>query len=336
MADWLVEDGIGEVRAALVTDGAIVEAWIERAGTPLRAGSIRRARLARITAPGRRGLVTFDDGEAVLEPLPPGVAEGGRLLVEIVREAIPEAGRPKPARARAAPEGAVPGDGPALRDRLAATGLPVHDVAPHGPDRLEDAGWSELLDEATSGAIDFPGGALRLSVTPAMTLFDVDGVLAPAPLAMAGARAAALAIRRMGIGGSIGIDLPTVADKAVRQAVAAVVDAILPQPFERTAVNGFGFLQIVRRRTRASLPELLAADPALSAALALLRQAERGQGIGLRTLVAAPAVIARIAERPDWTAVLAQRIGAGVGLRADAGRAISAGHVETEYPPPRR
>ena len=36
------------------------------------------------------------------------------------------------------------------------------------------------------------------------------------------------------------------------------VDAILPQPFERTAVNGFGFLQIVRPRRHASLFELAA------------------------------------------------------------------------------
>jgi hypothetical protein len=334
LAEWLCEAGIGEVRAALVADGGILSAMIEREGG-LRAGSVRQARLARITAPGRRGLVTFADGEAVLEPLPSGVAEGARLLIEIVREAIPEAGRPKPARARRAAEAAVPGDGPDLAARLAASGVPVRMVAGHGADLLEAAGWSELLDEAQSGAIDFPGGALRLSVTPAMTLFDVDGVLAPAALALAGARAAAQAIRRMEIGGSIGIDLPTVSDKAVRQAVAAEVDAILPQPFERTAVNGFGFLQIVRRRTRASLPELLAADPALSAALILLRQAERALGIGTRTIVAAPAVIARIAERADWLAALERRIGAGVALRGDAARPISAGHVETQHPPPR-
>lgn len=335
MAEWLCEAGIGEVRAALVADGAILAAMIEREGG-LRAGSIRKARLARITAPGRRGLVTFDDGEAVLEPLPPGVAEGGRLLIEIVREAIPEAGRPKPARARRAAEGAVPGDGPALAARLAAGDGPVRDVPLHGPDLLEAAGWSELVEEATSGAIDFPGGALRLSVTPAMALFDVDGVLAPAALALAGAQAAAHAIRRMEIGGSIGIDLPTVSDKGVRQAVAAAVDAILPQPFERTAVNGFGFLQIVRRRTRASLPELFAADPALAAALGLLRQAERAQGIGTRMIVAAPAVIALIAQRADWIATLERRIGTGVVLRPDPARAISAGHVETQHPPPRR
>ena len=93
-------------------------------------------------------------------------------------------------------------------------------------------------------------------VTPAMTLIDVDGVLPPAELAIAGARASALAIRRHGIAGSIGIDLPNVRGKAERQAVAEAVDAILPQPFERTAVNGFGFLQIVRPRRHASLFEL--------------------------------------------------------------------------------
>ena len=94
-----------------------------------------------------------------------------------------------------------------------------------------------------------------------MTLFDVDGPGATAALAVAAATAAAEAIVRHDIGGSIGIDFPTVTGKAERLAVAAAIDAALPQPFERTALNGFGFLQIVRPRPRASLPELLRADP---------------------------------------------------------------------------
>ena len=324
MAEWLYEEGIGENRAILLEDGAIAEALIELPGE-LRVGAVVAGRLTRIHVPGRRGLVAFAGGEALIEPLPGHLTEGQALHAEIVREPLPERGRPKVARCRWTAEPLR--EAPSLRDRVG----PAVSVTPNGPDRFEQAGWSELLDEASSGEIDFPGGALRMSLTPAMTLFDVDGSLAPAALAVAGAEAAARAIRRFGIGGSIGLDLPTLASKAERLAPAAAVDAILPQPFERTAVNGFGFLQIVRRRARASLPELLQADPVGAAARALLRRAERAEGAGERTLHAAPAVIARIEEKPEWQAALARRLGAAIGLRAEPGLAISAGHVQSRH-----
>jgi hypothetical protein len=189
-----------------------------------------------------------------------------------------------------------------------------------------------LIEEATSGEVAFAGGALRISLTPAMTLIDVDGPLPPAELAVAGARAAGLAIRRLGLAGSIGIDLPTLASRTERQAAAAALDEVLPQPFERTAVNGFGFLQLVRRRRRASLPELLQGDPVAAAARALLRRAERSQGAGGRTIVAAPAIIGLLDARQDWCSALARRLGTALALRADPALAISAGHVETEHP----
>lgn len=328
MAEWLYEDGIGEARAALVDHGRILEAIIEPDDEGPRAGAILSARLTQLIQPGRRAIATLDDGgEALVEPPPPGVSEGRRLLVEIIRAAIPEPGRAKRATARAAPADAVAMPGPDLLARIMASGAPVVRLSPHGPDRLEEAGWSELIDEAATGEILFPGGGLRLSLTPAMTLFDVDGVLAPAELAIAGARAAAEAIRRMGIGGSIGIDLPTVAGKAERQAAAAAVDAVLPQPFERTAVNGFGFLQIVRRRSRVSLPELLRSEAAAAAARGLLRRAERTSGAGVVQITAAPAVIAVMERRADWRAECERRRGLPLALRGDATLAISAGHV---------
>ena len=170
-----------------------------------------------------------------------------------------------------------------------------------------------------------------MRLTPAMTLFDFYGALAPAALAAAGAQAAGRAIRRLGIGGSIGIDLPTLAARADRQAAAAALDAVLPQPFERTAVNGFGFLQIVRRRERPSLAELVQTDPVGAAARALLRRAERSAGAGRRMLHAAPAVVERLRDKPEWLDILERRLGAPVGLQAEAGLAISAGHVHSEF-----
>ncbi len=61
------------------------------------------------------------------------------------------------------------------------------------------------------------------------------------------------------------------AGKAPRQAAAAAIDEHLPEPFERTAVNGFGFVQIVRPRSRASLLEIWS-DRAAAEARALLRR----------------------------------------------------------------
>ena len=212
-------------------------------------------------------------------------------------------------------------------------GIPGPAAAPEGrelafpapADELDAAGWSDLLDEARSGVIAFPGGELRVSLTPAMTLIDVDGQLPPAELAVVGARTAAEAVRRHGVGGSIGIDLPTVDGKTARQAAAAAVDAILPQPFERTAVNGFGFLQIVRPRAHASLFEL-SADRASFEARALLRRATRE--VGAIRLAAHPAVIAELNRKPGWLDLLSRQAGGLVTLRSDPSLAMSAGHAE--------
>ncbi|MDF2388195.1 hypothetical protein JMG10_42625, partial [Nostoc ellipsosporum NOK] len=270
MAEWLYESGIGENRAALVSRGGIWKARIELEGTRPRAGAVLDARLVDKAAK----LIALDGGgEALCDHVPKAITQGAKLRVKIVREAIPEPGRAK--LPKAVPSDEELTDGPTLLDRIAATGLPFRMLRAHESDALEAAGWSEVIEEAITGEIAFPGGALRLSPTPAMALFDVDGSGPIEPLAVAAAHAVARAIERHGIAGSIGIDFPTLAGKGARQAVAEAIDAALPQPFERTAVNGFGFLQIVRRRTRPSLPELLRADPIGAETRAELRRVER-------------------------------------------------------------
>jgi hypothetical protein len=328
LAEWLYEEGIGENRAALVDDGQIVEAQVELPGE-ITAGSITVARLTHILIPGRRGIVSLrSGGEALLEPLPPKLTEGAALQVEIVRERIPERGRTKLPKCRVVD--ASERAGPKLLERVRASGVPVVVLSRYSADRLQEVGWPHLLEEAVTGEVPFDGGALRISLTPAMTLIDVDGPQEPRALAVAGAAAAGRAIRRLGIGGSIGIDLPTLAAKEDRQAAAAALDAALPMPFERTAVNGFGFLQIVRRRERASLPDLVQGDPVGAAARLLLRQAERVPGGGERIIHGAPALIERLRKEADWLQRLERHLGAPVRLREELGLAIFGGHVHSQ------
>ncbi|PCD04440.1 ribonuclease [Sphingomonas spermidinifaciens] len=319
MAEWLFEAGIGEARAALVSRGRIWKARIEVEASGPHEGMIARARLIERTGP-RTGKVALPDrqGEALVEPLPPGITQRASLTIRIVREGIVERGRRR--LPKAVPAEGAPRPGPTLRERIAATGIPVIDCHAHQPDAFEAAGWSEVLDEAITGDIAFPGGWLRMAVTPAMTLFDVDGAPPHGALSIAAAHAAAQAIERHGIGGSIGIDFPTLADKAERNAAAAALDAALPQPFERTAINGFGFLQVVRRRIRASLPEAILADPVGHAARAALRIAERVPPPVPDTHIVPEPVARWLARRPDLTDELTRRSGVAARFVAEEPR----------------
>jgi ribonuclease G len=320
LPEWLVERGIGETRAVLVEDGTIVQARVER-GDVKPAGSVIIARVVSIGANGRNGLATDEDGHEYLLPRGTGSAtQGATINIEVTREPIPGAERWKRPLARVTDK--VVGEPPPLIERLGGRAV----VFPAPEDTLGELGWNDVIEEARGGIVSFAGGELRLAATPAMTLIDVDGYVAANELALLGASEAARVIRRLDIGGSIGIDLPTVGGKAVRQSAALAIDAVLPQPFERTAVNGFGFVQIVRERSRASLLEL-AQDRAQFEARILLRRAAF-QGSGAIRLVAAPPVIANLEKRPDWLQTLSRQVGGDIGLRADPALPMSGGHAE--------
>ena len=327
MSEWLYEDGIGEERAILVDNGKIISARIER-HSETKPGMVAQAQLTARVVANTRGIVKFTDGgEALLSPLPKGLNEGASLTVEVVRAAIDEQSRFKLPVVKAVPDKAGH-DAPTLLSQIEATGHPVTHCHTHAEDRFEAYGWSELLEEARTGSVAFDGGALQIALTPAMTLIDVDGDLAPAALTLVAATSAAQAIQRLDLQGNIGIDFPTLEAKADRQETAEAFDAAMSGPFERTAINGFGFMQILTRRTRQSVPEMLQYRPVLAQAFALLRRAERDRGTGPMRLVAHPAVLAHIEAQPDWTALLARRTGRPVSLRSDAQLAIGAGYVE--------
>jgi len=312
LPDWLLERGIGESRAVRIRDGEIVEARILLDGA-VRAGTIMPARLIS-AAP--RAIAEAGGQEYLLPKGAPRVAEGAEIVIEVTREAIPGAEPWKRPLAR------VVGDGPRGAPPLDADELPF----PGPADVLGAVGWNDLIEVARTGTASFAGGELRISPTPAMTLIDVDGHLPADELAVLGAEQAARAILRLDIGGSIGIDLPTASGKAARLRSAEAIDAVMPKPFERTAVNGFGFVQLVRPRKRASLVEL-AQDRAAFEARALLRRAAFESG-GSKRLVVHPAIGAVIEEHRGWLDRLARQLGGAVGLRVDAALPISGGYVE--------
>jgi len=304
LPEWLIERGIGETRAALVEDGEIVEARVRRDGV-IPAGTVLEAKLVavapRVSVEAR--------GETFLLPRGVvGVSEGRSLIIEVTREALGGAEAWKRGLARIA--SGEPGDAPPLAEGREGVIEP----------------WDDLLEEARSGIVTFNGGELRIEPTAAMTMIDVDGWLEPAQLAQVAAWAAARAIRRLDLGGSVGIDFPTLGDKQARREVDQILEDYLPQPSERTAINGFGFVQVVRPRPRASLVEL-ARDRAPFEARALLRRAGF-EPPGSRRLVAHPSVIAILEKHPAWLDALGRQLGGDVGLRADASLTMSGGYAE--------
>ena len=300
MPEWIVEQGIGETRAALIENDEIVAARVRRDHvTP--AGTIFAAKLVAI-AP--RVTVAAAGEQFLLPHGVVGISEGKSLFVEVTREAL---------------GGSEPWKRGLVR-RTDVSPRPAPPLADGRPGTID--GWDDLLDEARSGIVGFDGGELRIEPTAAMTMIDVDGWLVPDKLAQVAAWASARAIARLDLGGSTGIDFPGLRGKADRIAVDAILDDTLPKPFERTAMTGFGFVQIVRPRPRASLIEL-ARDRGPFEARALLRRA--GSAIGATTLTAHPAVIAAIL--PDWIATLERQIGGAVTLRPDASLAMSGGHA---------
>ncbi len=319
---WLYENGIGEDRAALVHGGQIIKARIEREVGGIQSGAILMARLLRKIGTGKRAIARLSNGEdAIISSFPGTLTEGQELRVRVTRAAItekgPEQGRYKYALAKGAGDDTPLSPSPNLLEQIKADDAEIKHCPAHGPDLLAEAGWNEVMHEAQSGHVAFPGGSLEIAPTPAMTVIDVDGASAPRPLALSAAQAVAGAIERLGIGGNIGIDFPALPTKADRTDVTTAIDQAMQGPFERTAVNGFGFMQIVRKYERPSLLQLVQDTPDLTALLNLLRRAQRDQGTGKLMLHLTLPMKAIWDRHETWQAALVAQTGRNVEIAAE-------------------
>jgi len=283
----------------------------------LRAGDRSTAKLITKLAGTRRGVALLNNGdEALVDHLPPRVTEGQSLDVIITRAALAERGRSKRAQARV-----VAAEMPVFASQ-ATTGRVVR--------RFPAGLWEDVWHAASSASLDFPGGEILISITPAMTVIDVDGIGAARDVALAAVPAIARSLTWFDLGGNIGIDFPTLAAKAERRLVDAALDTTLAGwPHERTAMNGFGFVQLVARLEGPSLLHRFATARLGAAARMALRRAElvAEGGTGRAVLLTVhPALKAKLKD--DWIAELARRTGREVQIATEPGLAIEAAHAQ--------
>ena len=339
----------GEIRLMLHEDGKLVELRLLRVldTAPLLSGSTMQVRLgAKIGV--RRALVHYDGGEGEISPIP-DCSEGSWLSAELSRAPFPEPGRWKRAVFRQA-EARTFGLGDYILSRypnLAAivcagpteaaqirSGLgeacPVIRIDKAA---IEDAQSDIWCERGITGEFVIEGGMLSIERTRAMTMIDIDGFGAAHAVNLAAARAIPWLLRLYGIGGQVGIDFLSSANKAER----AEIDAELGKAcgtlgqHERTAVSGFGFAQLVLPRPGSSVMEMLCGTgwKTLSLetqALMLLRDAARSQGTGGRELLASADIIAQIERWPVLLAELHSSLGCAITLRCDSSQ-NGYGHV---------
>ena len=132
------------------------------------------------------------------------------------------------------------------------------------------------------------------------------------------------------------IDFVSMESKAQRTQIAEIFDASSAEdsrPFERTAVNGYGMMQVVRARPRPSVLDHLfgtriAALSVETQAYWLLRAVTQSSGFGLRTVTARPdvAILLQSERWTEWRAQAMRLAGAEMRVVADETTA-GYGHV---------
>jgi ribonuclease G len=350
----LWDAGPGEMRAGLVEDGQLTEFRIirqRRQKALYAAGEIYTARIISNLGGGKALVTLGGDVEALLENAPK-MAEGAFLAVEMTRAPIPEPGRWKRAQVKpmpdlqpqaepswhfsdepwvlflrrmhnsidniVCPDPMVAGD---IRTDCPELSVPVS----IDPAAIAEAAFDELIDAAVSGEFPIADGMLSIERTRAMTMIDIDGSGDPLALNLAAATEIPRLLRLLDVGGQVGIDFLSLPDRKARLAVDATLGEACEifGPHERTAINGFGFAQIVRPRTGPSIPEILCGTTPgrlslESRAVALLREAGRSVGHGKRQLVAPPAIIDLIRTWPEETGALRHSLGVEIELVPDS------------------
>lgn len=324
LTDLWRDDAPGERRAAFVENGNIVEIHIQRDAL-WALGECGAGRIDRKTPSG--AYVIADDNSELLLRSKMGAPEGARIMFEVTREAIAEPGRNKP------PE-IILREG-VCEPLMGKDALWEARVASLGPSAI-NASIAEGFDVAIAGQSQRGDVTISFQRTKAGLVFDIDGIGDAFAINMVAATEIAHLLRLYQVGAMVLIDFVSMESKAQRTQIAEAFDAASvadPRPFERTAINGYGMMQVVRARPRPSVLDQLfgtriAALSDETKAYWLLRAVAQSTGFGTRTVTAQPDVATLLqSERwAVWRATAVRLAGADMVVVADE-KAAGYGHV---------
>jgi ribonuclease G len=318
------DDAPGERRAAVIENGNIVEIHIQR-DVLWALGEYGVGRIDRKTPSG--AYVVTDDGSVLLLRSKTSEPKGARVNFEVTREAISEPGRIKPPEIMLRDSSSEPliGKNELWDARFAALAGTVTSNA-----------IAEGFDVAISGQSQVGDVTISFQRTKAGLVFDIDGIGDAFAINMVAATEIARILRLYQVGAMVMIDFVSMESKAQRTQVAEAFDAasaLDPRSYERTAINGYGMMQVVRARPRPSVLDHLfgtriAALSDETQAYWLLRAVAQSSGFGLRTVTARPDV-ATLLDSPKWSAWRSQAVraaGADMVVVADE-KVTGYGHV---------
>jgi len=316
----VIEEAIGESRAAIYEGRRLVELHVERnwQSTP-RHGDIYTGQVSSIDA-SVAGLWVDLGGDALPGLLPfaaqknmPRLTEGQKVEVEILRSQIGSKG----ATLSFLDEADVQ---PGVKTRLDLKG------------RLQRKYPGLTFDEAAVNAVDEAceihialsgGGSITLEQTQALLAIDVDkgGAASAAAAANQAAKQIASQLRLRGLGGLVVIDFPNLRQPKQRKTLEKTLQAgFEADPFvtKFNALSRFGVIEMTRAKPDLSLDDIqndkygnpTIETQSLRALRRLTREAKVSAGAQLE-LTAPPKIMDWLEAAPfDWKHDLESRIGA--------------------------
>ena len=331
----IIEDAVGETRAAVYEGKQLVEAYVRRwteADKP-RAGDVFAGRITEIDK--SMGAAFVDVG---LEPHgflkfsnapgAPRFANGMIISVEVTREAEPGKG---PILKY---QGETGVDKPA---KISGDNLMAY-IAKRYPNIKFDSAAVSVIEDATEREIAVPGGGdIAIDFTRALVAIDVDKGPAASGFAVGQAVCPIIAqqLRLRSIGGLILVDLPNLRQPNQRAKLFKAMEAAFaddPNTVKIAPMSRFGTVEMTRMKTGPSLDEVLndrygrptLETRALRALRALEREGRASGGAKLELTVPQDVMDWLEAGHIDWRVAMTERLGARFSVSAGEDMSVKA------------